>query len=110
MNSSTGGVSGSMAVRFTSEFVHGYNVRVEEETPGLWTMVASAEGHTPLRFSNVYESTERALRDAEDFACYALESWGIRFVGLAEWRAASSDVGGPDEVVRVTSRRHASIA
>ena len=78
-----------MAVRFTSEFVHGYNVRVEEETPGLWTMVASAEGHTPLRFSNVYESTERALRDAEDFACYALESWGIRFVGLAEWRAAS---------------------
>ena len=93
-----------MVVCFTAEFVRGYNVRVEEETPGLWTMIAGAEGRTPLRFSNVYESTERALRDAEYFVCYALESWGIRFVGPAEWRAASSD-GGPDEVVRVTSRR-----
>ena len=76
-------------MRFTSEFVHGYNVRVEEETPGLWTMIASAEGHTPLRFSNVYESTERALRDAEAFARYALESWAIPFVGPVEWRVTS---------------------
>src|SRR5437660_9026544 len=110
MNSSTRGVSGSNGGALHLRICTCYNVRVEEETPGLWTMIASAEGRTPLRFSNVYESTERALRDAEDFACYALESWGIRFVGLAEWRAASSDAGGSDEVVRVTSRRHASIA
>jgi hypothetical protein len=75
-----------MVVRFTAKFDRGYGMSVEGESSGLWTMIATADQHSLVRFSNVYGSTEQALRDAELFAHFALGRWGLSIAGSIEWR------------------------
>ena len=72
-------------VTLTAELTPGYRVKVVGQTSGLWTMTVTGRNGARLQFSNVYATVENALDDAETFACYALESWGMTCVSAIQW-------------------------
>lgn len=76
-------------MKFVNAANQHYRIIVEEHGL-LWRITVGAPGRTDLRFTNIYDSVDAALTEAERLADCVLAKWGVVLDGPIRWESGAA--------------------